>query len=164
MRIFCPWSVWASWRLRSISSLIAGVRLARRQVRVNQKIEPAPGALITPISPPIISINRLEIAKPKPVPPYCRVVEESAWEKDWKILSWLSESMPMPVSWTWKYRVVCRSVVAIELISSDTPPRSVNLIALPIKLNKIWLNLVGSPCKLLGIVGSIRQLNSIPLE
>ncbi|MNE29518.1 hypothetical protein D3C80_1230010 [compost metagenome] len=35
----------------------------------NQKVAPSPGWLSTPISPPMISIRRREIASPNPVPP-----------------------------------------------------------------------------------------------
>ena len=48
----------------------------------NQKLLPAPGALSTPISPPIISISRFEIARPNPVPPCFRALEPSTCEKD----------------------------------------------------------------------------------
>ena len=45
---------------------------------VNQKVEPCPGTLSTPMSPPISSTSRLQMAKPSPVPPYLRVVDASA--------------------------------------------------------------------------------------
>jgi hypothetical protein len=44
------------------------------------KVDPWPGSLSTVMSPPIIRQNRLLIARPRPVPPYLRVVEVSAWE------------------------------------------------------------------------------------
>src|SRR2546430_12707623 len=44
---------------------------------VNQNAEPLPRVLSTPIWPPIISTNCLEIARPRPVPPYLRVVDPS---------------------------------------------------------------------------------------
>ena len=47
----------------------------------NQNVEPAPGVLSTPIRPPISSTSCLEIARPRPVPPYLRVVEASAWRE-----------------------------------------------------------------------------------
>jgi len=50
---------------------------SRVNSRVNQKVEPWPGRLSTPIEPPINSTSCLEIAKPSPVPPYLRVVEAS---------------------------------------------------------------------------------------
>jgi len=36
---------------------------------VNQNVEPTPGSLLAPISPPIISTSRLLMASPSPVPP-----------------------------------------------------------------------------------------------
>src|SRR4030043_1459749 len=52
--------------------------------RVNQKVEPFPSLLSTPIWPPIILTNCFEIESPRPVPPCLRVVEESTWVKGWK--------------------------------------------------------------------------------
>ena len=45
---------------------------------VNQNVDPFPGVLSTPIRPLIRATNCSEIDKPKPVPPYLRVVEPSA--------------------------------------------------------------------------------------
>ena len=36
---------------------------------VNQNVEPSPDRLVTPMVPPIRLTNRLEIARPNPVPP-----------------------------------------------------------------------------------------------
>ncbi len=44
----------------------------------NQKVLPRPGSLVTPTSPPIASTMEREIARPSPVPPNLRLVEESA--------------------------------------------------------------------------------------
>ena len=44
----------------------------------NQNVDPAPGVLSTPIRPHQLD-QALEIARPRPVPPYFRVVEASAW-------------------------------------------------------------------------------------
>ena len=41
---------------------------------------------------------RAEIVKPSPVPPYLRVVDESAWVKGEKIDVYFSAGIPMPVS------------------------------------------------------------------
>ena len=38
------------------------------------------------------------MVRPRPVPPYWRVVEVSAWEKDWKSFPICSSVSPMPVS------------------------------------------------------------------
>src|SRR6516164_5280648 len=46
--------------------------------RVNANVEPWPGCDSTQIRPPCISMIRLEIASPKPVPPFLRVIALSA--------------------------------------------------------------------------------------
>lgn len=50
---------------------------------VNQNREPWPGSLSTPTRPPIISMSCFEIARPRPVPPYLRVMEPSTCTKGW---------------------------------------------------------------------------------
>src|SRR2546425_9127477 len=50
--------------------------------------------------PPMSSTSRLEMVRPRPVPPYWRVVDESACVKLSKMTSSLSAGMPMPVSET----------------------------------------------------------------
>ena len=69
---------------------------------VKWNVDPWPRVLSTHILPPISSDRLLLIAKPSPVPPYCRVVEASTWLKDLKSRSSLSAGMPMPVSRTEK--------------------------------------------------------------
>ena len=66
--------------------------------RSNQKVEPLPCSLSTPISPPISSTSWCEIARPRPVPPYSRVVEASACENFENSRSMVSLSMPIPES------------------------------------------------------------------
>ena len=66
----------------------------------NQNVDPAPGVLSTPIRPPINSTRRLEIARPRPVPPYFRVVEASAWLNSVNSRVRASSPMPIPVSVT----------------------------------------------------------------
>ncbi len=46
------------------------------------------------------SARRLLMARPSPVPPYLRVVDESAWENDWNRRPIASCERPMPVSRT----------------------------------------------------------------
>src|SRR6202048_1391727 len=65
-------------RLYSVA-LEASTILGRRIV----KVEPLPGLLSTAMVPPIIWQKRLLIASPRPVPPYLRVVDASAWENSW---------------------------------------------------------------------------------
>ena len=47
-------------------------------------------ALWTPISPPIKAASCVQMASPKPVPPYFRVVNESAWLKELNMRPWTS--------------------------------------------------------------------------
>ena len=51
---------------------------ANGRFSVNQKLDPFPSMLLTPIDPSISSTRLFEIARPKPVPPNSRLVEESA--------------------------------------------------------------------------------------
>ena len=44
---------------------------------VNQNVEPFPSSLSTPTCPPMSSTSCLEMDKPRPVPPYFRVVDPS---------------------------------------------------------------------------------------
>ena len=70
---------------------------------VKRKLEPLPiPALWARIVPPIISARRRLMARPSPVPPNLRVVEESACEKDWNRRFMFPSEMPMPVSRTVK--------------------------------------------------------------
>ena len=69
---------------------------------MNQNVLPLPGSLSTPISPPISSTSRLQIASPRPVPPKRRLVEASAWENASNRRPSCSSVIPMPVSRTSK--------------------------------------------------------------
>src|SRR5215510_4954096 len=73
---------------------------------VNQKVEPWPGVLSTPILPPIMCVSCLAMVNPKPVPPYLQVIDPSTYAKDSKIVVCISGAMPMPVSRTVKYNSV----------------------------------------------------------
>src|SRR6202167_4977807 len=67
-------------------------------VAVKCNVLPRAGTLSTQILPPIKSTKRLVIAKPRPVPPYFRVVELSACVNASKIMACLSSAMPIPLS------------------------------------------------------------------
>src|SRR5262249_1435391 len=62
--------------------------------------EPLPGSLATATSPPIMRASLRVMARPSPVPPYCRAVEESAWVNSSNSLACCSGVIPMPVSAT----------------------------------------------------------------
>ena len=77
------------------------------------KVLPRPGSLSTVICPPIRATSRAAIVRPRPVPPYFRVVEVSSCSKARKILSCLSRGMPMPVSRTVNRRPTSPSGAAV---------------------------------------------------
>ena len=110
----------------------------RRATAVGRRtvnVEPEPIWLCTVTSPPIIWQKRRQMTRPRPVPPYFREVEASAWVKAWNSLPSCSGVMPMPVSVTWK--VIQSSLPsACRRTSSVTPPSSVNLEALERRLNR----------------------------
>ena len=74
--------------------------MANRAVKC--MVVPDPRMLSAQIFPPINSTSRLEMAKPKPVPPNLRVTDASACEKLSKIVKRRSAGIPMPESVTEK--------------------------------------------------------------
>ena len=76
---------------------------------VKKNVDPLPGpSLVAHMRPPISSARRLLIARPRPVPPYLRVVDESACENDWNSRPMPSADRPMPVSRTANVSSTCR--------------------------------------------------------
>src|SRR6266571_2666989 len=67
---------------------------------VTVNVEPCPGVLVTMMSPPQAATSFRQIARPRPVPPYWRVVDWSACEKASKIVASFSGEIPIPVSFT----------------------------------------------------------------
>ena len=132
--------------LRSLAGGSAAGIGASGSCSSNQNVEPAPGVLSTPIRPPISSTRRLEIARPRPVPPYWRVVEASAWVNS------VNSRARVCLA---RCRCRCRpprSAAAASVSSrraghlDQRPrPRSVNLMALPTRLSRIWRRRPGSP-------------------
>jgi hypothetical protein len=70
----------------------------RTKGRVNESVEPSPSRLLTAMEPPMRSTSCLAIASPRPVPPYCLVVEPSTWLNFSNTESSLPAGMPVPVS------------------------------------------------------------------
>ena len=64
------------------------------------KVLPWPGMLRSWISPPSRLDSSRLMARPRPVPPYLRLVLESACWKASKMILYFSGMMPMPVSET----------------------------------------------------------------
>ncbi len=117
----------------------ARVRTGSRTVNV----EPSPGLLRTWMPPPIISTKRFEIASPRPVPPYFRVVDASACMNGRKSLVTVSSSMPTPVSAIAKTSS-SRSSMRRRATAICTSPSLVNLQAFAIRLKSTWRSLVAS--------------------
>ena len=66
----------------------------------NSKVAPEPRALRTRRRPPMILTSWEEMERPRPVPPYSRVVLLSACWNGWKMDFCTAGAMPMPVSLT----------------------------------------------------------------
>ena len=101
----------------------------------NQKVLPWPSSLWTPISPPISSTKRLQIDKPRPVPPKRRLMLASAWVKGANSWASASGAMPMPLSHTSKRSRTAVSPISRTWTNTVTSPLSVNLMAFPVRLN-----------------------------
>ncbi len=95
--------------------------------------------------PPIISASRLLIARPRPVPPYLRVVLESACENDWNSRPMPCADRPMPVSRTAKVSATCPPGRVSALTVSTTSPASVNFTALLSRFSRICRSRGRSP-------------------
>src|SRR6266700_6059938 len=111
-----------------------------RTGRVKWNIDPLPGSDSAQIRPPCISMMRLAIDSPRPVPPFLRVIELSACWNSSKIFAWSTAGMPGPVSHT---ATVNAPFVADARIA--TSPLSVNLMALPTRLSRTWESRLSSP-------------------
>ena len=91
------------------------------------------------------SHKRVQIASPRPVPPYWRVVELSACENALNIRSSLSCGMPIPVSRTSKLKRDAVAGVSPRLTLTRIVPAGVNLMAFESRLDRIWRRRVLSP-------------------
>ena len=80
---------------------------------------PRPGVDVSRISPPSSRDSSRLIARPRPVPPYLRLVEPSACWNASKMICCLSAGMPMPVSVTAN---ASTSGGAVQLLVVRAPP------------------------------------------
>ncbi len=126
----------------------------------NQKIEPRPTSLSTPMRPPIRSTSRAAMASPSPVPSWRRVEEESTCANFSNTLCNLSAGMPMPVSSTRTLIRAAPSTISPPT-SISTWPFSVNFTALPSRLVTIWRKRPASPTTKAGRRGSTRTMSSM---
>ena len=136
--------VWASL----ISTISTRTRL--------KKLEPSRSTLVAQTLPPIASLKLLQMARPRPVPPYLRVVELSPCENGMKRREISSGDIPIPVSRTSNSsstELHSESILCVPT-SKDTSPDLVNLIAFESRFKRICLNLVSSPLIFRGTVSS----------
>ena len=102
------------------------------------------------------------MARPRPVPPKRREIELSAWANGSNSRVLTFSGMPGPLSATsTRSRVDGMSLLGCNITSTVTPPASVNLMALPIRLSSTWRNRVGSPRKPQRAAGSTKVVRSI---
>ena len=95
------------------------------------------------------------------MPPNFRVVSLLACVKLSNMVGILFSAIPMPVSFISKQRVTFFLSSETSLILNLTSPRSVNLMALLIRLLRICVSLVGSPVTNSGIVESFSRIRLI---
>jgi hypothetical protein len=119
-----------------VADAVAARQLARRPGRMHLRQEEADAeqralrpACWTCISPPIRSVSMRAMVSPTPLPPACALLPRT---KGSKMRSRSAAGMPGPVSRMskWPFRAGIRPKV--------TPPRWVNLTALPSTLIRIW--------------------------
>mmetsp|Transcript_95792 Transcript_95792/g.139923 ORF Transcript_95792/g.139923 Transcript_95792/m.139923 type:complete len:214 (+) Transcript_95792:2562-3203(+) len=134
----------------------------RWNMALNQKTEPLPSLLSTPIVPFISSANCFEIASPSPVPPYVRVVDESTCEKRLNSFFCPSSEMPIPESYTLNRNVTCDAVNSSVSTTTYTCPLFVNLIPFDRRFSRICLSRSGSPSTAVDTVGSRYEHISSP--
>ena len=127
---------------------------------VKRKVEPEPNSLSTRMSPPISWDRRWQMASPRPVPPYLRVVDESTWLKALKRRSMRSGGMPMPVSRMANSRrarvgsTALRWPLMIRRTTIVMLPLGVNFTALLTRFTRTWRRRVTSPTIQAGTSGS----------
>ena len=101
---------------------------------------PTPGAPSAVIWPPMATTSSRQIARPSPVPPNRRVVDESAWTNLSNRLAICSGFRPMPVSETLNRRPPSEAPMA-----TSTAPALVNFTALDTRLLSTWRTRTASP-------------------
>ncbi len=79
------------------------------------------------------------------MPPYLRVVDESACENDWNSRLIASCEMPMPVSRTANVSSTTPAAAGFEFTVNTTSPASVNFTAFDSRFRITWRSRVTSP-------------------
>ena len=117
--------------------------------------------LLHSIVPFCRSTSFLTMERPRPVPPYLRVVLISSCVKSSKIDSILSSSMPMPVSANSITRIISGCSFLIPFTEKCTVPSLVNLTELLTRFIIICFSRYGSPIKTGGVEESTVQLRTV---
>src|SRR5262249_47193186 len=108
---------------------------------VKKNVDPFPGADSTQIRPLCISMIRLAMDSPSPVPPFFRVIELSPCWNSSNIRAWSAGLMPGPESRT---ATVNEPSAADALMAIS--PLSVNFMALPTRFSSTCAMRRPSPC------------------
>src|SRR6185295_964554 len=114
-------------------------RLSHLSSSTREKRLPLPASLSNSMCPPISAASFCDRCSPSPVPWWRRVPDARSCSNAWNSFPWSSAGMPMPVSSTLK-RVRSRPLSRFCASSILTTPRSVNLIALLVRLSRIWVS------------------------
>ncbi len=152
---------WCSTAIGGATAVTAALQMPKRTVK--WKRLPTPGVLLTLMVPPISSTSCLEMVRPRPVPPYLREIEPSAWLNDWNSLASCSSFMPIPVSLTEKRRDSASAPRSTTCTATTISPFSVNLTALLVRLIRIWPRRSGSPISVAGTPRSTLNTTSTRL-
>ena len=120
---------------------------------VNQKVLPTPSSLSTPSSPPMAVTSCWQIARPRPVPPNRRVVEESAWENgsNSRFRSVFSRPTPGVGDLEPDHQTV--GGLTARWARTTTSPVLVNFTAFEARFNSTCRSRDGSPRRLSGSSG-----------
>ena len=131
---------------------------------VKEKTEPLPGVLFTSILPPCISIRRLQMDNPRPVPPNFLVVLVVSWVNMSKMCWSLSGLIPIPVSATFYpenrfFGGLIKLVNAYGYFTFFS-----ELDSIPRQVHQYLVQAVGSPMSWSGTSSSTSSRNSSPFS
>ena len=125
--------------------------------RIRVKVVPVHWTLSTPIVPPRRSMWVLARARPTPAPSCARLVLASAWANRLNTPDSTASPMPHPVSLT-----AMRSRSSTRSTAMSTPPRLVNLTALPDRWCRVWRRRRASVSTVPSASGAIETVKSRP--
>ena len=138
----------------------------------NAKVLPTLGSDSTQISPCIISTSWRQMHRPRPVPPWRRVVEASTCRKGWKSWPRNSGAIPTPVSRT--KQMICTRRCSGQVsegsgsawpclsVTQICPPGPVNFTALVTRFMMICWRRPASPISAICMFGSMSTTSSMP--